>query len=103
MMCLCVFVSVCFCGVDSMTTKVSKPAAKKIPVSRRALEGRVRRALAKESLVLHKCKTDSKWFNELGEYYLTEEHGGMSAQHQDLETLAKEYGVLREFEELVDE
>ena len=84
-----------------MTTKAKE--SKKVPVSKRALEARVRRALERDGLVLRKFKVGSKWFEQYGEYYLTDERNNEPVFHQDLETLAKEYEVIRPFEALAYE
>ena len=40
------------------------------PVSRRALEARVKRALNKQDERLHKSRCGTRCFQELGEYYI---------------------------------
>jgi hypothetical protein len=73
----------------------------KVNVSNRALEGRVNRALKKDGETLKKCRQDSRWFSDLGEYYAVNiELNSVSAKHVDLEVWAKELGVLKDYEKL---
>ena len=76
---------------------------KNLKVSRRALEGRVRRALAKQDELLCKCRTDSRWYGDLGDYYIADaQTNGVIAQHVDLEELAGELNLLKSAEVLAD-
>jgi hypothetical protein len=47
-------------------TKVGKA------VSERAIARRARRKLADEGLRLRKCRSDSRWYLELGDWYLVD-------------------------------
>jgi hypothetical protein len=60
----------------------------------RALEARVRRRLAREGEVLHKCRQGSRWYPDLGDYYAANERNHLVRTHIDLEQLAEELGVI---------
>ena len=72
----------------------------KAKVSERALEARVKRALQKEGKLLRKCREDSRFYNELGDYYIVGENNFIQAQHCNLEKLAKEMELLKDYEAL---
>jgi len=71
------------------------------PVSERALFQRVKRALARKDERLVKCRQDSRWYHDLGDYYTTNEKRHLTGTHLDLETLGRDLGVLPEGEALV--
>lgn len=56
-----------------------------------------------EPLVLFRCDYNSRWFNELGHYYLVNEYNAIVACHQDLDSLAEELGVLKPHETVIPE
>lgn len=73
----------------------------KVTVTERALFARVDRKLAKEGQRLRRCKTDAKAFSELGTFYIVDTTTNtIAAKNCELETLAKEVGVLADWEEL---
>ncbi|MCK6490047.1 MAG: hypothetical protein L6R48_17300 [Planctomycetes bacterium] len=73
----------------------------KKPLTLRALLARLNRALAKEEMVLRACRADSKWHDELGDYYLVNlRSNDISAKRVDPLDLAKEKGVIKPFEKL---
>ena len=75
----------------------------KVKVSVRALEGRVKRALERDGETLKKCREDSRWFTDLGEYYLVDLNmNSVNTKHVDLEELARELEVLKPFEVLAE-
>jgi hypothetical protein len=75
-----------------------------VPVSERALAARINRALAKQGQTLRRCRADSRWHRELGDYYAIDVDRNTCADTDiDLEALGREMGVLREFEKLADE
>ncbi|HEV2294573.1 MAG TPA: hypothetical protein VGR35_12020 [Tepidisphaeraceae bacterium] len=81
---------------------MSKTATRRLPVSERALLARLNRALAKEDQMLRKCRADSRWYRDLGDYALVDvSRNTWLATHVDLEALGREMGVLQEFEHLV--
>jgi hypothetical protein len=80
------------------------PPLQKITVSERALFARLKRHLAKEGEYLRKCPQQSRWFNELGEYYTVNLSSNfITAKHISLEQWARECGVLKGYEELAEE
>lgn len=71
---------------------------------RRAVERRVATSLAHEGLVLRKCSPRSRWYSQLGEYYLTRVVDRfLQATHQDLEALAREYRVIGQGKQILDD
>lgn len=68
-------------------------------VSIRALEARVNRVLDKDGQALRKCREDSRWYSELGDYYIVNYYTNcIDAKHCDVEALAHELGVLKDWE-----
>lgn len=64
-------------------------------VSTNALIGRVNRKLSAQGEVLRRCSERSRWFHDLGRYYIVSiYHNAIIAQHIDLEALAIELGAL---------
>lgn len=77
---------------------------KKSPVSERALKARIQRKLAPNLKSLKSCRPDSKWHNELGDYYLMDlDRNTIIRKRVGLESLAKELDVIADHEELVAE
>lgn len=78
--------------------------ALKVKVTERALVARMTRKLATEGLQLKKCRFNSRWYNDFGDYYTVHIHlNTVEHRHINLETLvawAREDGVLRGFEVL---
>lgn len=81
--------------------KRAMPNAKKVPVSERAIVARLRRALAKDGETLRKSRTP-RTVSDLGDYF-TVGRGNNTVVRRgiDVETLARELGVLDPFEEIV--
>lgn len=75
---------------------------KKVPVSERALFARVARALEKDGEILRRCRSDSRWINDLGRYYTVQQSpsNSISRMHLDLEREARELQLLRPSEQL---
>lgn len=69
-----------------------------VKISVRALEARMKRHLLKSGIVLRKCKADSRWYQELGEYYAVSASNEVSHKDVNLEEWARESGVLKPFE-----
>lgn len=69
-------------------------------VTENALVLRIKRALAKEDKVLKKCRADSRWYSDFGDYYVVNAFNALEDTHVDLEAFAKELGVLRHGESL---
>lgn len=73
----------------------------KITLSERAIAARLNRFLDKRGETLRKCRTSSRCYRELGDYYLVDMNAGMiRSQHVNLENLARESGVLKTWEEI---
>lgn len=73
-------------------------------LSRHSVERRVSRRLIAEGLVLRKCSTRSRWYCNLGDYYLTRASDRfLVSTHHDLDTLAHEFGAVREHEAIADD
>ena len=71
--------------------------------TRRAVEQRVARVLARSGEQLRKCSPRHRWYSSLGDYYLTNAASRfVVATHQDLEDLARDYGILGEDESISD-
>ena len=61
-----------------------------------SLQRRINRALDHNALVLRKCREDSQYHHERGNYYIVDvQTGGISETHVDLENLARELNVLK--------
>jgi hypothetical protein len=73
-------------------------------VSRSAIEGRVRRAVARDGELLCKTRPGRTWTKaNFGDYYTVDPHTGNPQRwHCDLEQLAREYGSLRPDEVIAD-
>ena len=97
------------------STIVKRPPS----LTRRAVERRVSRRLAHEGLILRKCSPRSRWYGDLGDYYLMRitarhfvvGHNQMppgpalylAATHQHLDHLARDYGVIGDGEVIADD
>ena len=73
-----------------------------VPVSKRALEQRISRTLAKQKEKLKKCRNPRYW-DSLGKYYIVSLNENRIVQTQiDLEALALELGSLQPWERLAE-
>lgn len=80
------------------------PAVLQRCLSRRSVERRVSRRLIADGLVLRKCSIRSRWYCNLGDYYLTRATDRfVVSTHHDLDTLAREFGVVREHDAIADD
>jgi hypothetical protein len=71
--------------------------------TRRAVEARVRRKLARDGESLHRCAQGSRWYSDLGDYYTADIATAFTCRtHLHLEDLARELGVLAEGVEITD-
>ncbi len=76
----------------------------KAKVSKRAVEGRLRRHLANEGLALRKCREGTRSYDDLGDYYTVSiDRNCIVDRNIDLESCSREAGLLKQFEELVAE
>jgi hypothetical protein len=67
-----------------------------------AVEARVRRALARQSEMLHKVRPDSRDYHGYGPYYIVDERNCVISAQHDLDQLARERNVLRVGEVIAD-
>ena len=77
----------------------------KIPLSERAIVQRINRRLAKqqEKLLRLRGGRDSRWWNELGNHYVVDADDAIVIRtHVDIEALAKELRVVRDYECLAE-
>lgn len=73
----------------------------KVTVSIRAVEARVRRALEKEGQLLKKCRYDSRWYSDLGDYYVVDAStNAIEASNCDLARLAAETESIKAWEQI---
>lgn len=73
----------------------------KVKVSERALVARIRRKLEKDGRVLKAGRRDSRWYAELGGWYIVDTaKNAVTSKHCDLEKLGRELGALKDFEEI---
>lgn len=64
-------------------------------ITERALFTRMKRRLAHDGLILRRCRKTSNGYLDLGDVYVTDESQWLKDAHVDLETRAKEMGILR--------
>lgn len=73
-------------------------------INERALAARLRRHLARQDEALKKCSPQTRAFLKLGRYYIVSLDLNMIIDmNVDLESLAREEGVLKQWEELAGE
>lgn len=73
--------------------------AKKVPVSERAILARINRKISGEGRIIRKCRENSSGFSYLGRYHEVDVYKNtVTATHVDLESWAKEEGVLKDYE-----
>lgn len=76
----------------------------KVPVSERALVGRINRALAKDGEALRRCRRNSRAWPELGDYYVVDINKNfVTGKRLDLEDYGRELKVLADFEALSED
>jgi hypothetical protein len=85
-----------------MGAKRPRKAATLLPVAERALLARINRKLEKDGDgVMRRCPEGSRWFNDLGRYYITNDDI-IVAHHIEIEQWARDAGVLKPYEKLED-
>jgi len=62
-------------------------------INERVIVARINRRLSKAGERLHMCAEKSKWFNDLGRFYATNNSNVICATHIDVEQWAKELGT----------
>ena len=77
----------------------------KVKITIRALEARAKRhALSKDNQILRKCKADSRWYQDMGDYYFVDASTDAVITrgwgfYELIEWATKE-GILKPFEEV---
>ena len=75
-----------------------------IPVTERALLGRINRKLAHDGQKLYRTRLGTRAEHEFGNYYIVDTFtSAVHAHHCDLADVGRELGVLKDWEALVDE
>ncbi len=70
-------------------------------ISETALAIRLDRFLGYRGAALRKCRRDSRWYAELGDYYIVDLGAGVVTQAQiDIEKLAREHDLMKAWEEV---
>ena len=77
----------------------------KVKVSLRAFEARCSRyAMTRDNEVLRKCRQDSRWYHDLGDYYFVDtDRNLITTQGWRINNLiewAREVGILKPYEEV---
>ena len=81
---------------------ITQTATKKIAITERALYQRISRRLRRDGQQLRTNRSE-RWFRDLGLYYTVDLYrNAIEASHLDLETLGRELGVIRPWEEIAD-
>jgi hypothetical protein len=75
-----------------------------VQVTERAIFARLSRKLKKEGQTLHRCRRDSRWFNDMGPYYTVDigSNSVVDRGFSDLDEWAREIGVLKPYEQMVN-
>ncbi len=75
---------------------------KKVQITERALLARVNRKLAHEHKKIRKCREGTRAHSSLGGYYVLDTYKNIVIDdRKDLVAIAKDAGILKEFEEVV--
>ncbi|WP_315720157.1 MULTISPECIES: hypothetical protein [unclassified Bradyrhizobium] len=76
-------------------------AETKVPVTMRALIARINRKLAHDYLAMRRCRSSSRWYYDLGDFYVVDNlHNNIEAVSIDPVEYGRELGVLQPFEEV---
>jgi hypothetical protein len=78
----------------------TQPTDKKVPVSERAIVARIRRALAKQEMILRRSRGQSA-IASLGEWHIVNYHNNLEYDDVDLEVWAKSLKVIAPYEKIV--
>lgn len=77
---------------------------RKVKVTEKAVVARIRRKLASDGESLRRCRPNSRSYHELGDWYTTDDRiGAVIHKGINIAELAKELGVLKDWEEIDDE
>jgi hypothetical protein len=85
--------------------RAPRKAGGQVPVSMRALIQRINRKLLREDgEELKKCRADSRWYSELGDYYAVDLNRNLIVnKHVNPEKWGRELGVLADYERVVED
>jgi len=75
-----------------MSTQIARAPGMQI-ISESALLRRLSRALRHKGESIHACAWNSRWFSDLGRYYVADGHNHLVATHVDLSEKAQELGI----------
>lgn len=71
-------------------------------LTERALVARINRTLAKQEQGLRRCRENSRWFHDLGRYYVVDQATlSLCMKDVEIEDLGRELGVLTSREAMV--
>lgn len=80
---------------------MAKRNTQQVSVTERALLARLTRALAKDGEILRKCRADSRWYHDLGDYFIVDVTMNTIIQKNvDLTELGREKGLLKQYEQV---
>lgn len=85
---------------------MSKPKVtiKRVPISARAVRQRLNSKLAPDHKAVRKCSSDSPAWYTLGDYYLLNfQQNYVIDTHVNLESMARDFGVLAEWDEVAED
>jgi hypothetical protein len=64
-----------------------------------AVYRRLKRALFRQGTTLHKCRPNSRWWNDLGDFYSADIYtSGINGRHLDVVEMARELNLLGQHE-----
>ncbi len=78
----------------------TQKTVKKVPVSERAIVARIRRALAKQEMLLKRSRGQAA-VHSMGEWYTVDYHNILQYDNIDLGDLAKSLNVIAPYETIV--
>ncbi|MCP3382846.1 hypothetical protein NLM31_20990 [Bradyrhizobium sp. CCGUVB4N] len=74
---------------------------RKVPVTTRAVISRINRRLRPDLLRLRACRPNSRWWSDLGDYFIVDlDRNAIVQSHVDPETYGRELGVVQLFEQV---
>lgn len=72
------------------------------PLTTNAVIQRINRKLRPEWRRLRACRHNSRWWNDLGDYYIVDlDRNAIVRSHVEPETYGRELGVVKPFEQVV--
>ena len=80
------------------------PKKPKLPVTERALLGRVNRDLKYADEIVKRCRPDTRGADAFGRFFqVSTKTGKLVKQDLDLEKLARDLGVMHDWETMIDD